>query len=62
MYTSGCTQVVQPLLSPGLFIAYSSLIRTVNNILGGVSFVLLAKMVGVQSSAGDEVKKTGNNT
>lgn len=31
--------------------------RTANNIVGGVSFVLIAKVLGVQQSQGDEVKE-----
>lgn len=44
-------------MAPGAFRALSSLVRTGNNLAGGVSFVTIAKMMGVQSSAGDEVKQ-----
>ena len=43
-------------MSPGTFKVLTSLIRTLNNILGGISFVVLAKVFGVQSSQGDEKK------
>ena len=43
-------------MSPGTFKVLTSLVRTVNNILGGISFVVLAKVFGVQSSQGDERK------
>jgi hypothetical protein len=33
------------------FRLYSSLIRCANNLAGGVSFVMLAKVLGVQKSA-----------
>ena len=49
-------QVLQPRMPPGLFKAFTSLLRTANNIIGGMSFVTLAKIVGVQASAGDEKK------
>jgi hypothetical protein len=51
-------QVLQSKLSPGTFRVLTSLIRTVNNILGGISFVVLAKVFGAQSSAGDEKKQS----
>ena len=51
-------QVVQPRLGPGGFKVLTSLMRTANNILGGISFVVLAKVFGVQSSAGDQKKST----
>ncbi len=45
-------QVAQPAMPPGVFKLLTSLLRTANNILGGISFVTLAKITGVQSSAG----------
>eukprot|EP00884_Botryococcus_braunii_P007961 jgi/Botrbrau1/17166/Bobra.0157s0060.2 len=53
---NGLDTVVQPLLSRGVFKLYSSGLRAFNNIIGGMSFVTLAKLFGVQSSAGDEIK------
>ncbi len=49
-------QVMQSTLSPSTFRLLTSILRTVNNVLGGISFVVLAKVFGVQSSAGDEKK------
>ncbi len=54
----GGWQVMQPRLGPGGFKVLTSLLRTANNILGGISFVVLAKVFGVQSSAGDQKKST----
>jgi hypothetical protein len=34
----------------GLFRAYSAVIRGLNNIVGGISFVTIARMFGVQKS------------
>ncbi len=45
-------QVAQPAMPPGVFKLLTSVLRTANNILGGISFVTLAKITGVQSSAG----------
>ena len=50
-------QVLQPKMSAMPFRVLTSLVRTGNNILGGVSFVLLAKVMGVQQSQGDEAKE-----
>lgn len=50
-------QALQPAMSPGLFKALSVLVRTGNNVVGGISFVLLAKLFGVQTSQGDAVKE-----
>ena len=50
------SQVMQSTMSPSTFRLLTSILRTVNNVLGGISFVVLAKVFGVQSSAGDEKK------
>ena len=50
-------QVLQPRMGAMPFRVLTSLVRTGNNILGGVSFVLLAKVMGVQQSQGDEAKE-----
>ena len=50
-------QVAQPSMSPLLFKILTSVLRTGNNVVGGISFVTLAKLFGVQSSKGDEVKQ-----
>ena len=44
-------------MSPLLFKILTSVLRTGNNVVGGISFVTLAKLFGVQSSKGDEVKQ-----
>ena len=49
-------QVMSAQLSPTAFRALTSVLRTANNVLGGISFVILAKVFGVQSSAGDARK------
>ena len=50
-------QVAQPSMSPLVFKIFTSVLRTANNVVGGISFVTLAKLFGVQSSKGDEVKQ-----
>jgi hypothetical protein len=47
---NGMEMVVQPLLPSGLFRVMTSVVRGVNNAAGGVSFVFLAKLLGVQKS------------
>ncbi|CAL5228983.1 g12218 [Coccomyxa viridis] len=53
---NGLDMVAQARMSPRTFKVLTSLIRTMNNLLGGISFVVLAKVTGVQSSQGDEKK------
>lgn len=48
-------QVLGTKLSPLPFRLVSTAIRIGNNVIGGISFVLLAKILGVQSSKGDEI-------
>ena len=55
---SHALQVMSAQLSPTAFKALTSVLRTFNNVLGGISFVILAKVFGVQSSAGDQRKTT----
>lgn len=49
-------QIVQPMLPGGVFRILTSLIRGGNNILGGMSFVFLAKVFGVQKAAEEAVE------
>lgn len=49
----GLDMVLSPLMPPKVFLIYSAVIRTVNNMLGGVSFVYLAKLFGVQKPKED---------
>ncbi|EFN60085.1 hypothetical protein CHLNCDRAFT_133394 [Chlorella variabilis] len=48
---NGLDMVLQPIMPSPLFRLYSSVIRGGNNLAGGVSFVLLAKLLGVQKAA-----------
>jgi hypothetical protein len=48
----GVDRVLVNVMPIGLFRAYSAVIRGLNNILGGISFVTLARMTGVQKSGG----------
>jgi len=41
----------------GAFRLFSSLLRTGNNVVGGISFVFLAKLMGVQRSQGDDFQE-----
>lgn len=45
---NGLDMVVQPAVPLPVFQLYSFVIRTANNMVGGVSFVMLAKLFGVQ--------------
>lgn len=48
---NGMDMILQPRMSTGAFRLFTSLIRGGNNAVGGVSFVMLAKLFGVQKSA-----------
>jgi hypothetical protein len=54
---AGIDMAVEPRMSPGLFKLLTTALRMGNNVLGGISFVTLAKLFGVQSSQGDAVKE-----
>lgn len=43
-------QMLVKLMPMGVFRAYSAAIRGANNIVGGISFVTIARMFGVQKS------------
>ncbi|KAL3142737.1 hypothetical protein ABBQ38_003037 [Trebouxia sp. C0009 RCD-2024] len=58
---NGLDMVAQPSMSPLVFKIFTSVLRTANNVVGGISFVTLAKLFGVQSSKGDEVKQVAQN-
>lgn len=51
---NGLDMVLQPRMGPTAFKALSTVIRLSNNILGGMSFVTLAKLCRVQKSSDDE--------
>lgn len=44
-------QVLQPRMPSGLFRLFTSVVRGVNNAIGGISFVVIAKVFGVQKAA-----------
>lgn len=48
---NGAEMALQPQMGGGAFRLFSSLLRTGNNIIGGQTFVLLAKVMNVQPSA-----------
>lgn len=45
-----CLQVLVKVMPMPLFRTYSAVIRGANNIVGGISFVTIARMFGVQKS------------
>lgn len=47
---NGVDMILQPMMPSGVFRVFTSVVRGVNNAAGGVSFVLLAKLLGVQKS------------
>jgi hypothetical protein len=44
-------QVLQPLLPSSVFRIFTSVVRGLNNMVGGISFVMVAKALGVQKAA-----------
>ncbi len=44
-------QVLQPRMPSSLFRIFTSIIRGLNNMAGGISFVMIAKALGVQKAA-----------
>lgn len=48
---NGLDAALAPVLPAGVFKLWSVLVRTANNVAGGVSFVLLARALGVQQAA-----------
>ena len=48
---NGLDAALAPVLPAGVFKMWSVLVRTANNVAGGVSFVLLARALGVQQAA-----------
>lgn len=51
---NGIDMVLQPVMPAPVFKVFTSLVRAGNNMLGGISFVMLAKLFGVQQSAPEE--------
>lgn len=54
---NGAEMALQPKMGLNGFRLFSSLLRTGNNVVGGTSFVLLAKVMGVQRSQGDHIQE-----
>lgn len=54
---NGFDMVVQPMLPGSLFRIITSGVRGVNNVLGGISFVILARILGVQKAQDEAEKK-----
>lgn len=48
---NGLDMVIQPLIPSPVFRVFSAAIRGLNNMIGGVSFVMIAKLTGVQKAA-----------
>ncbi len=44
-------QILQPIMPSTLFRIFTSVVRGLNNMVGGVSFVMIAKALGVQKAA-----------
>lgn len=51
---NGADMVLQPMMHPGFFKLFSAIVRSANNAVGGITFVMLAKLFGVQQSAPPE--------
>ncbi len=54
---NGVDMVLQPVMPSGAFRLFTSAVRGANNAIGGISFVLLAKLLGVQKAAEPEPVK-----
>lgn len=48
---NGMDMVLQPMVPQSAFRLMTTLVRTANNVIGGISFVTIAKVFGVQKSA-----------
>ena len=48
-------QILSQQMSPTGFRVVTSIMRTLNNAIGGVSFVTLARLTGVQAAGSSEV-------
>jgi hypothetical protein len=48
---NGMDMLIQPVVPQGTFRAITSVVRSANNVIGGMSFVMIAKVLGVQKSA-----------
>lgn len=48
---NGLDMVLQPIMPSSLFRVFTSIVRGLNNMAGGISFVMIAKALGVQKAA-----------
>lgn len=48
---NGLDMVLQPVMPSSLFRVFTSVVRGLNNMAGGISFVMIAKALGVQKAA-----------
>lgn len=51
---NGLDMVVQPVLPAGAFRILTSIVRGLNNVVGGISFVVIARGLGVQKAAAQD--------
>ena len=51
---NGMDMIIQPLVPQSTFRLITSLVRSANNVVGGISFVTIAKVFGVQKGADSE--------
>lgn len=58
---NGMDMLIQPVLSPSAFRLLTSVVRSANNVVGGISFVTLAKLFGVQKAAAEEPEEPVDN-
>jgi hypothetical protein len=58
---NGVDMVLTPIMPQSAFRLFTSVVRGANNAIGGVSFVTLAKLFGVQKSAEPVADKNGKN-
>jgi hypothetical protein len=59
---NGMDMVIQPMVPQGAFRLITSVVRSANNVIGGISFVMIAKMFGVQKGADSEEPEVGGKT
>ena len=55
---NGMDMVIQPIMPQSSFRLLTSVVRSANNVIGGMSFVTIAKVLGVQKSAEPVVEET----
>lgn len=55
---NGMDMIIQPIVPQSTFRLLTSVVRSANNVIGGMSFVTIAKVLGVQKSAEPVVEET----